>query len=468
VAGTLAAGVAFAACPAAATTYPGFINMVTDSSRVFTVPGVVKPPYIVPFVDPVFGTRVTRIANDPGTSTAPVVGTWGSDARHHYSKTQPWSSDNSIIMIENRAGGSPSMLLLDGDTYLPRVPTCSGYSPNDYRWHPSPSHPHEQMNVTGSELMWYDVVTCTKTRTWTLPFSVSGFGSGEGNPSNDGRYAALASATQLFVVDMDPQAPFAPYPNKRIGPAVDIASCGLSGGCSVDWVSISASGKYAVVSYNGDYPRVFDVNPTTLALTPHPMLSSSPRCNGGSAAQGYIYDLGHADVATNPFDNDEDVLIGQEHCGNSGSVIGGQLVGGIVMVRLRDGAITSLTDPTNEAYPHHVSTRSLDRPGWAYIGYYPQAGQRFTDEVIAVKMDGSKATQRFAHKHSAFSGCYRCESHPVPSRDGRRVIFTSNWVDNCGGLCGTSSVVQDYVIDARATGGSDAIPPFAVRDLRIR
>ena len=211
-----------------------------------------------------------------------------------------------------------------------------------------------------------------------------GIGSGEGNPSNDGRFVALASATQLFVVDMDPQPPLAPYPSRRIGPLFDISTCGLASGCSIDWVSISASGKYAVVSYNGDHPRIFDIDPNTLALTPHAMLASSPRCSGGSAALGYTYSLGHADVAMNPFDNNEDVLVGQEQCGNKGSTVNGVLLGGVVMVRLRDGAITALTIANNEAYPHHVSTRNLDRPGWAYVDYYPEPGKVYSDEVIAV------------------------------------------------------------------------------------
>jgi len=269
----------------------------------------------------------------------------------------------------------------------------------------------------------------------------------------------------MFVVDMDPQPPFAPYPNKRIGPAYDVSSCGLSGGCTIDWVSISASGKYAVVSYNGDHPRVFDVDPNTLALTPRPMPSASPRCSGGAAAQGYVYDLGHADLALNPFDNDEDVLIGQEHCGERGNTINGILIGGVMLVRVRDGAITSLTDPTNEAYPHHISTRNLDRPGWAYVGYYQESGQRFNDEIVAVKLDGSKAVQRFAHKHSVFSGCYRCESHAVPSRDGRRVLFASNWAEKCGSLCGSTSDIKAYVVDARAM---DTISPAAATNLLAR
>ena len=96
-----------------------------------------------------------------------------------------------------------------------------------------------------------------------------------------------------------------------------------------------------------------------------------------------------------------------------------------MMVRLRDGRITALTDPSNEAYAHHISTRNLNRPGWAYVDYFQEDGKRFSDEVIAVKLDGSKAVQRFAHKHSVFEGCYRCESHVAPSLDGRRMLFAS-------------------------------------------
>ena len=103
-------------------------------------------------------------------------------------------------------------------------------------------------------------------------------------------------------------------------------------------------------------------------------------------------------------------------------------------------------NPANEAYPDHISTRSYDRPGWVYVGYYNSAGQRFNDEIVAVRLDG-QAVERLAHKHSAFSGCSRCESHGVPSRDGLRVLFASNWALNGDG---TSSVIQAYVVDTRS------------------
>ena len=163
-----------------------------------------------------------------------------------------------------------------------------------------------------------------------------------------------------------------------------------------------------------------------------------------------MYSLGHADVAVNPFDNNEDVLVGQDECLITGETVNGVLISHVMMARLRDGQITALTDPNNEAYAHHISTRNVNRPGWAYVDFYPEDGKRFSDEIIAVKLDGSHAVQRFAHKHSAFDGCYRCESHVAPSMDGRRVLFASNWAEHCGASCGSPSDVEDYLIDARA------------------
>ena len=419
---------------------------MTDPTAVLTEPETPKPAYLVPVSPAPLGVPIIRIANDPGLPTLPVTGTWGTDARHVYSKQQPWNADETLIAIENHGtGASPTSLILDGSTYQPKYGPCSSYRRWDYRWHPSRAHAHEQINVdsSGTRLSWFDVVSCTETRSWSLPIASDyGIGSGEGNPSNDGRFVLIASARQIYVVDMDPQPPFAPYPNRRIGPALDV-----SNGGSIDWAGMSASGKYAVVSYNGDYPRVFDVNTSTLALTPHPM-STSYQCHG-SASDGYLYALGHADVAVNPFDNNEDVLVGRDQCFPSSGQVNGVVVSNVMMARLRDGQITALTDPNNEAFASHVSTRNINRPGWAYVDYEVENGKRFSAEVIAVKLDGSKAVQRFAHEHSAFSGCYRCEPHASPSPDGRRIIFASNWADHCT-TCGSSSDIKDYVIDARA------------------
>jgi hypothetical protein len=103
-----------------------------------------------------------------------------------------------------------------------------------------------------------------------------------------------------------------------------------------------------------------------------------------------------------------------------------------------------------------------------YVSYYPEPGKRFDDEVVAVKIDGSKAVERLAHMHGAFNGCYRCETHAVPSRDGQRVIFASNWTTFCATGCGTASNIQDYVIGVPPPVLADIVPPAAVRDLRVK
>ena len=425
-------------------------TVVTNASAVFSVPAASEPAYLKTLTDPTFNTRLMRIASNPGASTSPVSGTWGTDTRHHYSKDEPWSADGAFYSLENR-GGSPSNLVLDGHTFAPLFGVPSSAGLYDFRWHPAKAHAREMINVnsSGTELSWVDVTTGAKTRTWTLPFAAAGFGSGEGNASHDGRFIALGNASSMVVVDMDPKPPFAPYPSRRIGPPHTISDCGLSG-CSVDWVSVSSSGRYAVVSYNGDYPRVYDIDPNTLALTPHAYPSSTPAC-GRDPAKGYIVGVGHADFALNPFDGNADVLVGQRRSGCPST-------GSVVMVRLRDGAYTSLTDPANEAAAHHISTRNIDRPGWAYVGYYEESGKRFSDELIAVKLDGSKAVERYVHLHSAVSGCYRCEEHAVPSPDGGRIAFASNWAQDCGSGCGSSSVIKDYVVTAVA-GTTDAGDP---------
>ena len=416
---------------------------ITDAAAVLTEPTLPKPAALSPIFPSPFNLKVTRIVGDPGslfTMSAGGSGSWGSDARHHYGDDQPWNADGTLLMLQN--SGSPGDVLLDGETYAPYKSGCSdgGYG----RWIPTLAHKYERLSNQGGTLFWYDVRTCATTRSWSLPFSATA--DNEMGASIDGRYIALSDGQRVFVVDMDPQAPFAPYPNQRIGPVYDYSNCGVSSGCTLDWTQVSASGKYVIVHFEGDWQQVLDVDPTTLALSPHAMLSGSYRCHG-TAAQGYIEDLGHPDVALNPFDNNEDVVIGQEHCGNIGNTINGQRIGGVMMVRLRDGAITSLSDPTNEAYPYHISARNLDRPGWVYVTYWPSSGQRFDDELVAYKLDGSGAVERYAHSHSNSSGCYRCEPHGVPARDGRRILWASTWTIN--GTGGSSSVTQAYVVDAR-------------------
>src|SRR5262245_10049190 len=90
----------------------GMAGHVPGSSRVIAVRAPPRPSYLVPSADPQFRTRLLRVTNDAGQPTTPVAGTWGPDARHVYSKNQPWNATGTMLTVENRgAGAKPKKLI---------------------------------------------------------------------------------------------------------------------------------------------------------------------------------------------------------------------------------------------------------------------------------------------------------------------------------------------------------------------
>src|SRR5690349_8534497 len=131
---------------------------------------VARPAYLEPVHEN--GTTLVRVAGDAGTKIEGTDGTWGRDARHVYSKQAAWNADGSLLLIQNRDGGTPERLLLDGRTYAPRALSCGDLW--DYRWHPSKPNILVSVDKAGRELSWFDVAACRKVATWTLPEAVKG------------------------------------------------------------------------------------------------------------------------------------------------------------------------------------------------------------------------------------------------------------------------------------------------------
>ena len=379
---------------------------VTDT-EVKDIPTVPKPGYLQSYVDPVFGNKVTRITGDPGVPISQVGGVWGEVARHNYSKDAVWNADQSLMILKMHHRG-PSPIFLDGSTY---EPLFSKESPGtEIRWHPR--KPNLMIYVGANEVGTWNVRIGEKTVIGSFPgYSNFYLGPWEGNVSLDGSllavYAKKGSDAVAFAYDMV---------NKVKYPDLELK------GVDVDWVSISALGRYVVlngvIEGSDDRTQVYDLQ--------------------GNRVGALWSDYGrpsHYDLTVDQ--NGDEVAVGVSKSAPDD--------GRVIKRRLRDGTVTVLTDG---GYAMHTSTRNLKRPGWAYVTYQYRGDKYppYRDEVVAVKLDGSGGVERLAHLHTNDTG-YSAEAHACPSPDGRRAIWASNWDSPTGKPVGA------YVVEVQRSGG---------------
>lgn len=485
----------------------------TDGLAVVPSPRSTRPVYLDEFAEPTYGGEVVRITAPFGmalSSAQPNVD-WQTITRHHFAKDQPWSADGALLAIENK-NGTPPWLYLDGDTYkLLAITNTPGITYADWRWHPTLADVQIVVDDYARTLYWTNVRTHEKL--WAFDFSQQlpafghsdGIGSYEGNPSDDGRVIALSDAAtrsgsgqpvHVMIVEMRTTPPvFA------VSTLPDPGLFRHSG--KIGWVSVSPDARELVVKYGADSTarsgeddeciRVFDLDtdPTSHAylrvIHPHafggsagaPAYIGCGRATGGLDSTGvplrplagWVYPLKHPDMM---MDGSIPILVGVNGCGSIGDE--SDRLGRILRVDLLTGAVSRLStkDPVagkgpgrnkptyyrHEPPAMHVSCRNSARPGWVYVTYDAGAGKRFGDEIVAVRIDSSGAVERFAHTHSApdslepgpkraWFHLTDAEPQAVPSRDGGRVLWASNWKRDCDGDCGSMMEVKDYVVDAR-------------------
>ena len=99
----------------------------------------------------------------------------------------------------------------------------------------------------------------------------------------------------------------------------------------------------------------------------------------------------------------------------------------------------------------HLSRRNYLRPGWASVDDGSLNG-----EIFAIKLDGSKTVERFAHMRTS-GATYDAQAKGVFSPDGSKVMFNSDW---------GSGTVYAYVAEMSGSSG-DTVPPAAPTDLRV-
>ncbi len=359
------------------------------------------PPYLAAVPDLTFGTEITRITDQAIFTAEDIPRPW-----HHYAKNQPWNSDGTRIILD----GWPSALL-DGSNY---ALIKSVRPPNEHHtW--ANTDPQIVYGVqTPVDFVAYNVDTDESTVLRSFgQFDEISYGSYEGNMSADDRYVALMGRSDgevsIFVYDLQ---------SDSVSPMLD------GQGVWPNNVAMSQSGDYVLVQWgvtgSGEFEGISVHDGTTLAFLRHVS-------NLGGAHADYCYDT-----------NGDEVM-----------VVTSSYSSALEMVRLSDGSTTELLSKDQIDFDIHVSCRNLARPGWAYVSHFHRECCRETkpnaNTLFAVRLDGSGTVEIFGHQHQSDIEDYDRAAFGVPSRDGTRVMFRSDWHDGTGSPEG---VVHSYVAQA--------------------
>ncbi|NCU03984.1 MAG: hypothetical protein GXC73_08355, partial [Chitinophagaceae bacterium] len=188
-------------------------DLKTDQNVHWPAPASLKPGYLQTIIDPVYGTKITRITGNPGDSMQGINGhTWSAkESRHGYSKRQAWNADESMIFLDRHYPNT----WLDGNTYqvlfTRRFDKGHPDRPRrDLRWsHTEPHIMYFLQTAAGKcQLGKWDVVQDTTSTILDLKdYIYCSFGDGEGNLSADGTKAAVYavrkdSSKVIFIADI--------------------------------------------------------------------------------------------------------------------------------------------------------------------------------------------------------------------------------------------------------------------------
>jgi hypothetical protein len=360
----------------------------------YVVPVRAKPAYLASYIDANFGTKVTRVTDKAafGVSTDIVT--------HNYPKAQPWNSDDSLIYIN--AGRT----LLSGTTYKKVGNVSSG---GEIRW--SNTTPLRMWTVenNGRTINRLTVVpgtpyATTKTTLTTLSeFDSLYMGPWEGNQDDNDKYLAVLGkkGTTATAVVWD-LALNVEVSRKLLPQAFD----------SIDWISISPSGKYLVVQTNGSGTNIYNRDFTGF--------------------RQLIPGDGHADMGYD--------MAGKE------CIVHGKWFPHPIHVQIwstpLDGSAPTLQF-NNQMYKDwsgdHVSMRARGRKGWVYMSVNENAtgANKIEKHAFSLKLDGSGTTagaervNQWVHTYSS-SASYYHNAFAVPNRNGTKVMFASDWENASG------------------------------------
>jgi hypothetical protein len=378
-------------------------------------PSVARPGYLSPIIDPTFNTKVTRISDQTAFNSTKQY------LRHDYSRHQVWNSDGTLLLLDY---GDYPWYLVDGVTYKLIRPV---YLPFYSLWsHSNPKIVYGTYAVPGyqrTQLVSCNIDTCNSNTPSMLTvihdfrdegFSFISIGQNNGNLSNDDRYAPIVGLkegrTYVMVFDMV---------NRAIFSTLDLGD--LAGYMPV--ALMSQSGNYVVIEFGSNLnTRGIEVYDRNLAFQ-----------------RNILKGVSHADVGYDIYGNE--VWVGAIFTDPGKLLVARRLDGG--------GEYILTNDAPGWRSSGHVSCRNVLRPGWCYMSDDGELTNILGyDEVFAMKIGPEKigmtaVTYRFAHlHHTAIPTCgYACAPMAVPSPNGSKVLFASDWNG------GPSAPVYSYVVE---------------------
>ncbi len=349
--------------------------------------------------------RVGRwLTGKPGTRLGKGGAEWTDTVRHAYSKIQPWNCDQSLLVLINR--GAPREITFIVSPQPGKQPLSAekvkagqvsflrAVPGTEARW--LPDDPGRMLYVADDTIGLWQV---EKDKTDLLyrfdDLHQLQIGPWEGNLSNDGERVVVTGKRRQGDV------PVSVLFDRQAGK--ELARYVHPPDLTVDWVSVSAGGRYIVL--NGQVEA--DGQDQTQVFDDHFEPVGEPWLAYGRPS--------HYDLAVD--ENGDDVAIGVSKSAPDDGLV--------IKRRLRDGAVTVLTDA---GYASHASTRNIGLPGWAFITYqgelpdYPP----YANEVVAVRTEGSGEVVRIAAFPNAGDD-YWAQPQAVASPDGSMVLWARTW-----------------------------------------
>jgi hypothetical protein len=368
------------------------------------------------YLDPVFGTRVSRLsdamhqadASEPGDVTTII---------DEYATVDPFNMGATRLLLLQR---SYFALYSPEGRFLQNLPLeVDGTS--QPRW--SRSDPNVLYYLHANTIRQLDVSTSEIKDVHVFAEYAQIDGRGESDVSEDGDHMVLiGDQSQIFVYQISTDTK---------GPVLDISALG-----PIDQIQITADndvlvGWLAIGTARANGLELFDPNMRFLRQI--------------APAEG------HHDISRDDNGDPIVVLVDAEDrthgCPN-----------GIVKIRLSDASRTCLA-MFDISLAVHVSTP--ERGGSVVVSTFapsdpsPTSGWAvYTNEILLVRMDGSGIT-RLAHHRSRPFNDYNWEPRASVSHDGRRIVFSSNFdLQSIDGFPAEYSDV--YEIDLRGRPGGAA------------